>query len=113
MPSILGALHYDKPYVAFGRDIFHDKSRPFAFNYLDNTYQTFRGNYLLQFDGSRMIGLYDFKLDKMLHDNLSQQLPDTARLMESELKAFIQQYNNRMVDDNLTIGGPLTPVIRN
>ncbi len=113
MPSVLGALHYDKPYVAFGRDIFHDKSRPFAFNYLDNTFQTFRGDYLLQFDGSRTIGLYDFKSDRLLNKNLVQQLPDTVQSMETQLKAFIQQYNNRMVDDNLTIGGPLTPVIRN
>ncbi len=113
MPSVLGALHYDKPYVAFGRDIFHDKSRPFAFNYLDNTFQTFRGDYLLQFDGSRTVGLYDFKSDRLLNKNLVQQLPDTVQSMETQLKAFIQQYNNRMVDDNLTIGGPLTPVIRN
>ena len=113
MPSVLGALHYDKPYIAFGRDIFHDKSRPFAFNYLDNIYQTFRGNYLLQFDGSRTIGLYDFKSDRLLNVNLVQQLPDTAHLMEVQLKAFIQQYNNRMVDDNLTMSGPLIPLIRN
>lgn len=109
MPTVLGALHYDKPFVAFGRDIFHDRSRPFAFNYLDNIYQTFRGNYLLQFDGSKTIGLYDFKKDKFLNENLAQQLPDTVRQMELQLKAFIQQYNNRMVDDNLTVNGPLSP----
>jgi phosphoglycerol transferase MdoB-like AlkP superfamily enzyme len=109
MPTVLGALHYDKPYVAFGRDIFHDKTEPFAFNYLDNTYQTFRGDYLLQFDGTRTIGLFNFKTDKFLKQNLMTDLPDTLRSLENQVKAFIQQYNNRMVDDNLTVEGPLSP----
>ncbi len=112
LPSVLGALHYDKPYVAFGRDIFHDKTRPFAFNYLDNTYQTFRGNYLLQFDGAKTIALYDFRNDKLLKTNLMVQFPDTVKVMEDQVKAFIQQYNNRMVDDNLTTEGPLSPRVK-
>ncbi|CAN5428712.1 LTA synthase family protein [soil metagenome] len=112
LPSVLGALHYDRPYVAFGRDIFHDKTRPFAFNYLDNTYQTFRGNYLLQFDGAKTIALYDFRNDKLLKKNLMVQFPDTVKVMEDQVKAFIQQYNNRMVDDNLTTEGPLSPRVK-
>jgi phosphoglycerol transferase MdoB-like AlkP superfamily enzyme len=113
MPTVLGELHYDKPFVAFGRDVFHDKTRPFAFNYLDNTYQSFRGDYLLQFDGTRSVGLYDFKRDRQLGSNLLSQLPDTVSAMENQLKAFIQQYNDRMVDDNLTMEGPLAPGKKN
>ncbi len=105
MPTILGAIHLNKPYVAFGRDIFNDKSRPFAFNYLNNTYQVFRGDYLLQFDGSRSTALFDFKKDKLLKNNLLNHLSDSTQSMELSLKAFIQQYNNRMVDNNLTIEG--------
>lgn len=109
MPTILGTLHYDQPYVAFGRDVLHDRTNPFAFNYLDNTYQAFRGSYLLQFNGTSPIGLYDFRKDRMLSRNLILDLPDTVAVMENELKAFIQQYNNRMVDDNLTMNGRLSP----
>ena len=109
MPTLLGELHYDQPYIAFGRDIFNEPSRPFAFNYLDNTYQSFRGDYLLQFDGTKSVGLYNFKTDRFLKTNVMTQLPDTVRVMENQLKAFIQQYNNRMVDDNLTMEGPLVP----
>jgi phosphoglycerol transferase MdoB-like AlkP superfamily enzyme len=105
MPTILGYLNYDKPYIAFGRDAFKEKAKPFAFNYLDQVYQSFRGNYLLQFDGTKSIGLYDFKSDKLLKNNLINQLPDTVRSMELQLKGLIQQYNNRMVDDNLTREG--------
>ena len=105
MPSILGYLHYDHPYIAFGRDVFHDSVKPFAFNYLNNSYQIFRGDYLLQFDGSKATTLYQFKKDKALHNNLVTELPDTVRSMETSLKAFIQQYNNRMVDNSLTTEG--------
>ncbi|MBI1768019.1 MAG: sulfatase-like hydrolase/transferase [Bacteroidetes bacterium] len=105
MPTVLGYLHYNKPYVAFGRDIFNDKTRPFAFNYLNNTYQIFRGDYLLQFDGKKAIGLYQFRQDKSLKDNLMNSLPDTTQSMNRSLKAFIQQYNNRMVENNLTSEG--------
>ena len=109
MPSILGLLHYDKPYVAFGRNTFGAGTYPFAFNYLDNVYQSFSGNYLLQFDGTKSIALYDFKQDRLLIDNLVGKYLDTVRVMENRLKAFIQQYDNRMVDDRLTIDGPLMP----
>src|SRR5260221_12108417 len=98
MASILGFLHYEKPYVAFGRDVFNDRIRPFAFNYLNNVYQIFRGDYLLQFDGSKAVALYQFTKDKTLKNNLVDQWPDTTRSMANSLKAFIQQYNNRMVD---------------
>jgi phosphoglycerol transferase MdoB-like AlkP superfamily enzyme len=109
MPTVLSHLHYDKPYVAFGRDILSHRSRPAAFNFLDDTYQSFRGSYLLQFDGKNSVGLYDFKNDRLLTRNLLRELPDTVRSMETELKAFLQQYKNRMVEDNLTLAGSLLP----
>lgn len=106
MPTILGYLHYNKPYVAFGRDIFKEDTEPFAFNYLDNSYQAFMGDYLLMFDGTRATALYDFKKDLKLKDNLLQIRTEQADKMELKLKALIQQYNNRMVDDDLTAAGP-------
>jgi hypothetical protein len=102
LPSILGYLGYDQPYVAFGRNVFSSKDRPFAFNYLNNTYQFFQGNYLLQFDGQNSIALFDFKADPFLKNNEMNVPPDTVSEMQARLRALIQQYNNRMVDDNLT-----------
>jgi len=103
MPTVLDRLGYDKSYMAFGRNAFDTKTRPAAFNFLDDTYQSFRGSYLLQFDGTRSVGLYDFRKDRMLERNLLAELPDTVYSMELELKAFLQQYKNRMVDDRLTL----------
>src|SRR5258708_15061865 len=101
MPTILGYLNYDKPYVAFGRDIFKEDTEPFAFNYLDNTYQAFMGDYLLMFDGTKPTALYDFKKDLRLENNLLTQAPDQVSKMEIKLKPLIHHYNNRIVDNNL------------
>lgn len=111
MPTILGSMHYDKPYISFGRNVF-GKQQPFAFNYIDNLYQLFKGDYVLRFDGQKSVELYDFKSDIYLSKNLVSQLPDTVQSMERILKAYIQQYNNRMVDDNLTTEGPQSGVKR-
>lgn len=105
MPTILGSMHYDEPYISFGRNVFSEQE-PFAFNYIDNLYQLFRGQYVLRFDGQKSVELYDFRNDIYLSNNLVSQLPDTVQSMERVLKAYIQQYNNRMVDDNLTMEGP-------
>ena len=61
MPSILGYLHYDQPYFAFGRDVFREKTTPVAFNYSDN-YNLFMDGYLLNFNGDKTVGLYNFKV---------------------------------------------------
>ncbi|MEJ0030808.1 MAG: hypothetical protein WDO15_10765 [Bacteroidota bacterium] len=65
---------------------------------------------MLRFDGEKSVELYDFRNDILLSKNLVTQLPDTVQLMERVLKAYIQQYNNRMVDDNLTTEGPQSGV---
>jgi phosphoglycerol transferase MdoB-like AlkP superfamily enzyme len=102
MPTILGRLNYSKPYIAYGRDINSDQSRPAAYNYL-NTYQLFEGDYLLQFDGTKSVGLYNFKKDLFLKNNLLSIETDSVRMYERSIKAFIQQYNNRIVDNKLTL----------
>lgn len=103
MPTVLCYLNFDKPYVSFGRDV-NGGEQPFAFNYLDNTYQLFEGDFLLLFDGVKSIGLYRFKEDRLLKNNLVSSLPGEVEKMERRIKAFVQQYNNRMVEDNLTAG---------
>jgi phosphoglycerol transferase MdoB-like AlkP superfamily enzyme len=103
MPTVLGFVNYDRPYVAFGRDVWKEKDEPFAFNYKDNTYQLFEKDYLLIFDGTRTLGLYNFKTDKLVRQNLQSQFPEVVLSMERKIKALIQQYNNRLIDNRLTI----------
>ena len=103
MPSVLGYLHYDKPFVGFGRNVFDSNAAGFAFNYRDEVYNFYEGDYLLLFDGKKSIGLYNFRQDKMLVTDLRNQLPEVVSRLEPRVKAIIQQYNNRMVEDRLTV----------
>lgn len=102
MPSVLGYLHYDKPYFAFGKNIFKNPPLNFAVNY-DGVYQWFNGSYILQFDGQKTVGLYNYQKDNLLKNNLKDKLPAVQGPMELQVKAFVQQYTNRMLDDKLTL----------
>jgi phosphoglycerol transferase MdoB-like AlkP superfamily enzyme len=104
MPTVLGYLGYTHPYIAFGCDLrATPPQQATAFNYLNGIYQYYKGDYLLQFDGERVVALYDFRADALLRQNLLGTLPDIETQMLAELKAFIQQYMERMASDALTI----------
>lgn len=102
MPSVLSYLHYDKPYFGFGKNVFGNPPINFAVNY-DGAYQWFNGPYVLQFDGRKTVGLYKYQEDKLLKNNLAGRVPEVQGPMELQVKAFIQQYSNRMLDDRLTV----------
>lgn len=100
MPTILGYVGYERPYVAFGCDLFHTHPRDtWAVNYLDGVYQYCKGDYVLQFDGQQTIGLFRLNDYRMTH-NLKGQCPEQPQL-EREIKAIIQQYMQRMIDNTL------------
>lgn len=104
MPTVLGYLGYDKPYVAFGQDLLHTApENTSALCWQDGLYLYYKGDLLLQHDGTNAVGLYDFKRDPALEtDQLNQRFPLKRQEMERELKAFIRQYMQRMAENRLT-----------
>ncbi|MEP6465619.1 MAG: LTA synthase family protein [Parafilimonas sp.] len=105
MPTVLGYLNYDKPYIAFGRDVFKEDKTPYAINYFNNSYNYFWNDYLLQYNNDKAEALYNYKTDFTQQHNLLNNMPDTAKAITAHLRAFLQQYNNRIVDNDLTIEG--------
>lgn len=102
MPTVLGYLGYDIPYVSFGCNLLDaDAEETFAVNYISGIYQFFRGNYLLQFDGAKSIALYDYVSDRLLKHNLVSEREELVSDMENTLKSIIQQYMERMTSDSL------------
>lgn len=103
MPTVLGYLGYDKPYVAFGCDLLRTPAKDtYAVNYINGIYQYIKGDYLLQFDGEKVIAVYAFKMDKLLKTNLVGTISEQGQ-MELELKAIIQQYMERMNGNKMTV----------
>ena len=103
MPTILNYLNYDEPFIAFGNDLFSADSSRFAVNVLNNTYQLYMGDYLMQYTEPEVVSLYQFKSDSLFQHNLKGTLPEIEEKMLEKMHAFIQQYNNRMIHDQLTI----------
>lgn len=101
LPSVLGYLNFDEPFVAYGTNVFKDEG--FALNYKDSQYQLFMGDYLLQFDGEKSRGLYRFRTDRLLQENLVDSLPEVVTELEPKVKAMVQQYNNRLVENRMVV----------
>lgn len=103
LPSVLGYLNNDHPYLAFGRNLFNPKEEPFVITYTTNTYQLVMGDYLFLYNGLTETGFYNARTDLLLSKNLIGRYPEIEKKMEEKVKAFIQQYNNRMIDNKLTV----------
>jgi phosphoglycerol transferase MdoB-like AlkP superfamily enzyme len=101
MPSILGYLNYPKPYVAFGNNLFDQSSKRFAINYIEESYQFLTGDYAFYFIDNKLSGIYDRVKDPDLTKNLLGSKDFSKE--ETLYKAIIQQFNNRMIEDALTI----------
>jgi phosphoglycerol transferase MdoB-like AlkP superfamily enzyme len=103
-PSVLGFLNYDEPWFSFGNNRFNTSEKPFVVNYFNGLYQFMEDGYLLQFDGKNAVGVYNYKDDITLKNNLLGKNSLVEAALLKRLKAFIQQYNNRMVDNKLSVG---------
>lgn len=103
MPTVLDYLGYNKPYVAFGKDLLKRQGPNYAFNYLNDSYRLFMDDYLLLFDGQKPKGFYHLDSYRTLGPDQKKLNSPREQEMETFLKAYIQQYVNRMIDNNLTV----------
>lgn len=103
MPTLLGVVGYDRPYVAFGKDLL---STPAADTWAVNCNglpMLMKGDYVIFFDRKEVKGLYNYKTDPLLKDNLAGRGLRQEEEMLVLLKAFIQSYMERMSDNNLVM----------
>ena len=92
-PSILGYLGYDRPVISFGQDLFNTPDdNTWASTYQNGLYSYYKGDYVLQFDGEQETGLFAYRQDPTLKQNLKGTHPETEQDMLKNLKALIQQY---------------------
>lgn len=102
LPTVMGILHYQKPYFGFGIDLLNTPAEDtWAVNYLNGIYQYVKHGHVLQFDGQQTKGMYALD-DSLMQHNLVGKVPQQPQ-MELELKAIIQQYMERMTQDRLKV----------
>lgn len=116
LPTVLNYLGYDKPYVAFGIDLFNTAPEDtWAFNYYNQLFQFVRDGLFIQFNNDRLHAVYYLPADPMLEDDLLDRLsagesvtagdrtitPEELARTENMLRAFIQQYCTAMSTNDL------------
>ena len=99
LPSVLGYLKYDKPFFAFGRNIFDNTSTDFAINYLNDSYQWIEGNHTFICDATNRGEYFQYR-------DASQQILETksdSSAIHKKLNAFVQQYNSALINNKMTV----------
>ena len=114
MPTLLSILGYEKPYIAFGKNLLdttysnnpvrpqgtalstaevnqnseeaikQSGNRGWAVNYCNGIYQYVEGNYLLQFDGQQSTALYNYVDDPLQKNNLLE----TQTIKQSDIQTI-------------------------
>ena len=101
LPTVLGMLGYNHPFVSFGNDLFRKDGERFVVNYNNDMYQIYKNDTLAIFDGEKIFAAYDLKGDPGLASNVAGEgvAEEHKRLVE----AYVQQFNYRMIGDSLTV----------
>ncbi|MFC5283175.1 LTA synthase family protein [Pedobacter alpinus] len=101
LPTIMNYLHYDKPYFAFGNDMLKPSENQFVINTINGDYQIIMGNYLMIYRNDKVLKLFNYKDDIFLKNDIKETAQIQVEKMEQHLKAFIQQYNDHMINNDL------------
>lgn len=106
-PSVLGYLGHKDPVFSYGRNFFSSERQksPYAVNYLNNVYQYVEDDFVLHFNGDKTIGLYNYKVDSLMNNNLMRDAAFLKQIeeMEERSKAIVQTYNNALIHNKQSI----------
>jgi phosphoglycerol transferase MdoB-like AlkP superfamily enzyme len=103
MPTVLNYLNYDDEYIAFGNNLLNDSTESFAFNTNGSIYHLYMKDHILEMMDNKSIGLFNYKTDLFLKKGLLGEEPDLQLQMEEKLKAIIQTYNTRLLDNKMVV----------
>ena len=103
MPTILNYLGYDEEYIAFGNDLFDDSCESFAYNTNGSVYQFYMKDHIFEMVDNIPVGLYNYKEDRMLETNLLDEKPQLVEVMQEKLRAVVQSYNTRLLDNDMIV----------
>ncbi len=103
MPTVLSYLHFDEEYIAFGNNLLDNSYESFGFNTYGNTYYLYMKDYILDMIDNKPAGLFNYKDDRYFQFNLLNMKPEIQKQMEVKLKAIIQTYNSRLIDNNMIV----------
>jgi phosphoglycerol transferase MdoB-like AlkP superfamily enzyme len=103
-PTILNLLGINTPLLSFGDNGFSNTPKHLV-GFSGNTYFLAKEDYVLLFDGKNTSGLYQITQDSLMKTNLLDSIThQTAQTkLEIQLKAIIQQYNHRLINNKTSL----------
>lgn len=105
-PSLLSLLNYQKPFFSFGKDVFDDSPSfvNYVFNDRNGNSMYYLDDLMIEYSGNRLIGIFEFKKDFSLKNNLLDKKNQYQKLpfMQRQMEAILQQYITRMKQNRLT-----------
>ncbi len=102
-PSVLSYAGIEGEIVSFGNNVFDTITQNFAVNYNGGIYQYIEDRNLLMFDGNKANSFYNFFDDPRLEIDLIEDKTAKVKQMENKIKALIQQFNYRVINNKLVI----------
>ena len=103
MPTILEMLDYPDQYIAFGQDMMDTTIDHFAIGHMSGSYHCFNSEYLLQYNGKDITGMYNHVKDPLFQTNTRTEEDSVKSIMLEYTQAFVQEYNRRMIKDDMSI----------
>lgn len=95
-PEVLNFLSYDGKFFSFGNDP-NRKNHRIVANYNEGLYHFIVDEYYICFDGKKIVKVSNYLQDPLLEKNLKLDTTEFEKL----IKAYIQQYNNRVIQNQL------------
>lgn len=102
-PTILEYLNYNEPFLAYGNSLFDKNRNRIAVQFVNGLYQITSGEYSLIFDGRQSVSLFNNTSDPGHKQNLISRNSVVADSLENTMKAILQQYTTRMVNNDMLI----------
>ncbi len=101
MPSILYYLHYTGDFVSYGNP-FQNKKETIVCNYLNSSYHFVIDSLYYNFRENAINEMYNWKKDSLLENPLTKN-SSLHNVNENKIKAFIQSFNNRIINNKLSL----------
>jgi phosphoglycerol transferase MdoB-like AlkP superfamily enzyme len=105
MPTVMNYLGYDKNYLAFGTDLIDSLPdvEHFSIHYISGLYGLIKDGYYLEYNGNKSTALFNITNDSLQRHNLIGKENEVQKKMELFITAYIQQYNNRLIENRLMV----------
>ena len=101
-PTLIDYLGINEKTFSFGKSVLNPANPEYHISYGSSAYQLIKDKYYIRYDGSKL-EVFDRIADPELKNDISQSDPKAYQSQLNFLKAIIQQYNNRMIENRLTV----------